>query len=119
MLDFFGKLGLDALQQTHTNWLPSITALLRVSDRLAILSHRQLAEISGDELRRIEVQLPYQGRTVGLTTRADWLPTQFQASFTNLLRREAECEPSVLADPAQTMTERQGLVNISSKKQST
>lgn len=86
MFDFFREFDIEPAQQTYTNWLPSITALLRVSDRLAILSQRQLDEGGGGDLRKVAVQLPYDGRFVGLTTRADWLPTKFQDSFLRMTR---------------------------------
>jgi LysR family transcriptional regulator of gallate degradation len=87
MLKFFKKLRIAPSHQTHTNWLPSIIALLQMSDRLTILSRSLLEEDRGNDLRQLDIRVPYQGRYVGITIRRDWLPTSFQSEFLEYVRK--------------------------------
>jgi LysR family transcriptional regulator of gallate degradation len=86
MLKLFKKLRIAPSHQTHTNWLPSIIALLQMSDRLAILSRSHLEEDRGNNLRQLDIRVPYQGRFVGITTRREWLPTSVQLEFLQRVR---------------------------------
>lgn len=69
--------------------------LLRVSDHLGCISHLQIeAEIGLGALVRIPLDLTDTRRPIGLTRRADWLPTLAQADFLEDLRAvSAELSP--------------------------
>jgi DNA-binding transcriptional LysR family regulator len=61
--------------------------LLRISDHLGFISRLQIeAEIRLGALVRVPVDLSDTRRPIGLTRRADWLPTQAQAEFIEDLR---------------------------------
>jgi DNA-binding transcriptional LysR family regulator len=61
--------------------------LLRISDHLGCISHLQIeAEIGLGALVRVPVDLTDTRRPIGLTQRADWLPTRAQAEFIEDLR---------------------------------
>jgi LysR family transcriptional regulator of gallate degradation len=74
--------------QFETNCLATITSLLATSDRLSILS-RWHVELDGRLARIDRPAVPHAPRHVGLTFRANWLPTPFQSRFLDRLRREA------------------------------
>lgn len=79
---------IEASPQIHTNWLPTITALLKSSDRLAILSQWHIDADGAHELQALPMtELPHETRWVGLTTRASWWPTPFQGRFIEALSR--------------------------------
>lgn len=69
--------------------------LLRVSDHLGCISHLQIeAEIGLGAVVRIPLDLTDTRRPIGLTRRADWLPTLAQADFLEDLRAvSAELSP--------------------------
>ncbi len=64
--------------------------LLRLSDHLGCISQLQIeAEIGLGALVQVPVDLADTRRPIGLTFRADWLPTQAQAEFLADLRDSA------------------------------
>jgi LysR family transcriptional regulator, regulator for genes of the gallate degradation pathway len=64
--------------------------LLRISDHLGCISHLQIeAEIGLGALVRVPVDLTDTLRPIGVTQRADWLPTRAQAEFIEDLRAVA------------------------------
>lgn len=64
--------------------------LLRLSDHLGCISRLQIeAEIGLGALVTVPVALAGTRRPIGLTFRADWLPTRAQAEFLEELRRVA------------------------------
>ena len=64
--------------------------LLRISDHLGCISHLQIeAEIRLGALVRVPLDLTDTLRPIGLTHRADWLPTRAQAEFIEDLRAVA------------------------------
>jgi LysR family transcriptional regulator of gallate degradation len=80
--------GLSQRVQFETNCLATITSLLATSDRLSILS-RWHVELD-DRLARIDhPAVSHVARHVGLTFRANWLPTPFQSRFLDSLRAQA------------------------------
>lgn len=82
---------IEASPQIHTNWLPTIAALLRSSDRLAILSQWHIDADGAHEIQALPmIDVPHETRWVGLTTRSSWLPTPFQEIFIEALRRRVD-----------------------------
>jgi DNA-binding transcriptional LysR family regulator len=68
--------------QVHTSWLPTIVALVRSSDRLAVLSRWHVESDGTPDIQCLDaVPVPHDGRYVGLTSRSSWLPTPFQRHF--------------------------------------
>jgi hypothetical protein len=64
--------------------------LLRLSDHLGCISQLQIeAEIGLGALAPVPVDLANTRRPIGLTFRADWLPTRAQADFLADLRGTA------------------------------
>lgn len=62
--------------------------LLSLSDHIGCISRLQAsAEIALGALVPLDLPLPGSSRPIGLTTRADWLPTAAQAQFVAILRR--------------------------------
>jgi DNA-binding transcriptional LysR family regulator len=78
--------------QIETNSISTIVAALAASDRLSLLP-REYAMVQGrsDRLAVLDIRVPHRPRSVGLTTRADWLPTAFQADLLALLRQADFC----------------------------
>jgi hypothetical protein len=70
--------------------------LLRQSDHLGCISQLQIeAEIGLGALVRVPVDLAGTRRPIGLTFRADWLPTRAQADFLRDLKATAaEAQPA-------------------------
>lgn len=72
--------------------------LLRLSDHLGCISELQIeAEIGLGALSPVSVDLADTRRPIGLTFRADWLPTRAQADFLSDLRDTAA---AVISGPA-------------------
>jgi LysR family transcriptional regulator of gallate degradation len=67
--------------------LPTIRLLLAQSDRLTLLTSYELMFEEG-ELAAIPYGPIEPAPCVGLTTRADWLPTELQASFVKLVQEK-------------------------------
>lgn len=75
--------------QIETSCLQTIAATLRQTDHLTILSRSQTQ--GGPELGLVEigpVPVAHEPRLVGLTHRANWLPTPAQTVFMDALTRE-------------------------------
>lgn len=65
-----------------------IREMLRSGDFIACVSGAQAeAEIAKGLLARIDVAGNWPGRSIGITTRSDWVPTQSQALLVDTLRR--------------------------------
>jgi DNA-binding transcriptional LysR family regulator len=74
--------------QVHTSWLPTIIALIRSSDRLAVLSQWHVESDGTSDIQALDgLQVPHEGRYVGLTSRSSWLPTPFQDCFVSALQK--------------------------------
>lgn len=71
----------------ETGSLVALRGILLETDRLTILSRRQIAyeEMSG-LLKVVPVDLPPSRRPIGITTRAGWRPTALQSEFLEALR---------------------------------
>jgi DNA-binding transcriptional LysR family regulator len=68
-----------------------IRGLVMESDLLTLLSPDQIAvELEAGMLERIDCNLPLGLRSIGLTTREDWLPTAAQRQLIELLRNAAD-----------------------------
>lgn len=66
----------------ETGALVSVRALLLESDRLTVLSRRQIAvDMDSGLLAALDVPLPAPRRTIVATLRRDWKPTQVQAAL--------------------------------------
>ncbi|CUH81367.1 LysR family transcriptional regulator [Tropicibacter naphthalenivorans] len=64
--------------------------VLRRSDMLGCISrHQAQAEIDAGLLVRLNVEVDWPGRAIGLTTRAGWVPTGAQAQLIALIRAAA------------------------------
>jgi LysR family transcriptional regulator of gallate degradation len=75
----------------ETSCLSTILALLRGSDRISLLSRWHVDRAQPRDLRAIKVAgSAYEPRFIGLTTRADWLPTPFQQEFIKLIHDAAK-----------------------------
>ena len=71
----------------ETGALVSVRALLLDSDRLTVLSRRQIAvDMESGLLAALEVPLPSPRRTIVATLRRDWKPTQVQAALLEELK---------------------------------
>ena len=85
--EFLTRMDLPKKVQFETSCQATISALLATSDRISILSrchieldgHQNLAFLDG-------VRVDHAPRYVGLTYRAGWLPTPFQAAFLDEVR---------------------------------
>jgi len=85
--DLFAKLPRRPRIITETNALSMMTAILTESDCLTLLSRAQARhEFQNAGLAEIPVELEAPDRSVGVTTRAGWLPTAVQRRFLTLLR---------------------------------
>jgi DNA-binding transcriptional LysR family regulator len=74
----------------ETSCLSTILALLRGSDRISLLSRWHVDHAESADLSCIELaDACDEPRYIGLTTRADWLPTPFQQAFLALIRQSA------------------------------
>ncbi|MHB8283932.1 MAG: LysR family transcriptional regulator [Caulobacteraceae bacterium] len=75
----------------ETSSLPMMSAMLADNDCITILSRSQISGRSGESepastgLKVLPLLLDWQDRSVGITTRADWLPTPIQQDFISLL----------------------------------
>ncbi len=67
--------------------LVAIRGLLLLSNRVALLSKRQVRpEIASGQLAAIDLELPFCSRPIGLTLRKDWHPTRVQQAYIDRLR---------------------------------
>lgn len=75
----------------ETSSLSALRAILTESDRLTILSRRQIAiDEQVGLLTILPYPLPVASRPIGLTTRRSWGPARVQHEFMRMLEREAE-----------------------------
>ncbi len=84
--------------QIETNSLGALVADLVVSDRISLLPRAAIhSDDRANRLAILDIKVPHRLRTVGLTTRSDWLPTEFQAEFLTMVRGAipADAEPLV------------------------
>jgi DNA-binding transcriptional LysR family regulator len=59
--------------------------LLMISDRLTLLTSYELEHV-GDELAAVPLEMAIPGPSIGITTRAGWLPTIFHDELINTIR---------------------------------
>jgi len=90
----FRTLGIGSLAKTPVRIVTSSMVLVRGmlsrGDYLTILSPRQAAvEIAQGLMVPLEIPLTGSARPIGITTRADWMPTPTQARFLDLVRGAA------------------------------
>lgn len=79
--------------QIETNSLGALVAELLVSDRISLLPRSAIrGDARANRLAILDIPVPHERRTVGLTTRSDWLPTEFQADFMSGLRAAVAAE---------------------------
>ncbi|NVO13542.1 MAG: LysR family transcriptional regulator [Rhodoplanes sp.] len=79
--------GLTQRVQIEADSLGATVSALAASDRISLLPHATVvADDRPDRLAVLDLAIPHPPRIVGLTTRADWLPTAVQADFVNRLR---------------------------------
>ncbi len=81
------------------NCLVAARAILRDSDRVMLLSARQvMADVASGVLATVPYPLGRVVRTIGLTLRVGWRPTELQQVLLDLLRLAGRCdgEPAVL-----------------------
>lgn len=80
--------GLSGIVETGS--LVALRGILLDSDRLTILSRRQIAyEESAGLLGVVPIELPPTRRPIGITTRSGWQPTLLQRAFVDMLRAVA------------------------------
>ena len=80
----------------ETYALPIIRAILADSDHVSLLTRYEIAsEDRMGELTMVRFEPGYASASLGITTRAGWLPTQLQLGFLALLREHAH---SIAAD---------------------
>ena len=76
--------------QIETSSLVVTRAVLAESDRLTLLSRRQIAfEEDHGMLEVVPFPLPETSRPIGLTVRVGWLPSPIHQTFLDLLREQA------------------------------
>jgi DNA-binding transcriptional LysR family regulator len=74
--------GPEPVGLVETGALVSVRALLLESDRLTVLSRRQIAvDVKSGLLAALDVPLPEPRRSIVATLRRDWKPTQVQAAL--------------------------------------
>jgi DNA-binding transcriptional LysR family regulator len=74
--------------QIETNSLGTLVAILSNSDRISLLPREYITfDDHSNLLAVLDMEVAHPLRMVGLTTRADWLPTSFQSEFLALMRR--------------------------------
>ena len=77
-------------------------ALLQSGERVTLLSHGHVQGTVSPDLHRIRVRgARFDPRFVGVTTRAQWLPTPFQQRFLQLVRDASH-------QPAKRLSEKRG-----------
>ena len=82
---FSGRRRPEARIETYS--LPAIRTLLSRGDRLTLLTSYELMH-EGDALELIPFEPLKPVHSIGVMQRRDWLPTQLQASFLDLIRQE-------------------------------
>lgn len=88
--------GLSPRVQIETNSLGALVADLMVSDHLGLLPREYIViDDHSDLVATLDIRVPHATRTVGLTTRIDWLPTQLQSDFLSVMRAQRQRSPGV------------------------
>ncbi|MDF2114420.1 LysR family transcriptional regulator [Roseiarcaceae bacterium H3SJ34-1] len=88
LMNLIAQWKLTPKAQVHTSWLPTIIALIRSSDRLAVLSQWHVETDGTSDIQSLDgLRVPHEDRYVGLTSRSSWLPTPFQACFVGALQK--------------------------------
>jgi DNA-binding transcriptional LysR family regulator len=73
----------------------AVRGLLIENDMVTLVSRHQIRyEERSRLLQAVAVDLPGTARPIGLTTRADWIPTPLQVEFLGLLRETGQAELS-------------------------
>ncbi len=85
----FARLEYPPATRIETSSLATMLALLAESNRVTLLSRSQIL-LDGrlDFLTALPIPVPESDRAVGITTRADWLPTQVHVDFLGMFRDE-------------------------------
>ena len=78
--------------QVETNDGDAAVASLVSSDRLALLPRAWINDNLG-AIAKVDLRVPQPSRAIGLTTRSDWLPTDLQAEFVELLHAKGRNFP--------------------------
>jgi LysR family transcriptional regulator of gallate degradation len=87
--DLFDRLPMRPRIVAETSSLAVMTAILRESDCLTLMSRAQaMDEFQSVGLSMLPIDLHAAERVVGITTRSGWLPTRVQRRFLTLLRQE-------------------------------
>jgi LysR family transcriptional regulator, regulator for genes of the gallate degradation pathway len=87
--DLFDRLPTRPRIVAETSSLAVMTAILRESDCLTLMSRAQaMDESQGVGVSILPIDLHAAKRVVGITTRSGWLPTLVQRRFLTLLRQE-------------------------------
>ncbi|MEX6505244.1 LysR family transcriptional regulator [Jiella sp. M17.18] len=88
----------------ETSSLVVTRAILSETDRLTLLSRRQIAvEEAVGLLQVVPFPLPETSRPIGVTTRIDFLPSPIHRTFLDLLRLHARAQSEASTDPAAQM----------------
>ncbi|MDJ0930906.1 LysR family transcriptional regulator [Breoghania sp.] len=99
---FEDLIGEDAVPGViETPSLMVLRGILTKSDRLALLSRRQITyEERAGLLTALPMELGDPPRPIGLTLRKNWCPTGLQAAFLEIIREQARksCEPDAGAE---------------------
>jgi len=85
--------GLSPRVQIETNSLGALVADLMASDRLGLLPREYI--VIGDRsdlVATLDIHVAHATRTVGLTSRLDWLPTGFQSDFLSVMRTKSAAQ---------------------------
>ena len=83
----FAPLGAPPLRIVESGSMMLIRELLRETDHLGCISRLQVApEFGYGTLALLPFELPQSARPIGLTLRADWMPTRAQNDFLAALR---------------------------------
>jgi LysR family transcriptional regulator, regulator for genes of the gallate degradation pathway len=87
--DLFDRLPTRPRIVAETSSLAVMTAILRESDCLTLMSRAQaIDEFQGAGVSMLPIDLDAAKRVVGVTTRSGWLPTLVQRRFLMLLREQ-------------------------------
>ncbi|WP_260926967.1 LysR family transcriptional regulator [Novosphingobium sp. 9] len=78
--------------QLATCGVPIIRHLLRDSDRLTLMTSYEVAA-ERDTMRALHFSRIEPAPSIGITRRADWMPTRLQSEFLDTIRRHVSAEP--------------------------
>ena len=86
---FFATLPLRPRIWLDTNSPGTMMAVLAETDCISIISRTQLLLDGPTNLSTLSIEVPDGGRTIGMTQRSDWLPTQVERGFMQAMRDTA------------------------------